>query len=285
MHKTLLAGIFLVGFGLAAAYPAHADEWSKKYTVSGKPSVRVETDDGDIEISAGASNEVNARVVTSGMKISSSDVHVIESQQGDRIELIVKTPKHWLTFNFGQHHGVRVQVQVPAQSDLEIRSGDGDVKSGPVSGHIQIDTGDGNINSNGLRGDLHLHTGDGHVEGTDFDGNLSADTGDGHITVRGRFDVLYLKSGDGNIQADVLQGSKIASGWTLHTGDGHVDMKLPDGFSAELDAHTGDGHISLDFPVTVSGSISESRIHGKINGGGGMLAITSGDGSIRIEKL
>jgi hypothetical protein len=218
------------------------------------------------------------------MKISSSDVHVIESQQGDHIELIVKTPKHWLTFSMG-HHGVRVQIQVPPQSDLDIRSGDGNVKSGPVAGRIQIDTGDGNIDSNGLHGDLHLHTGDGHIQGNDFDGNLSADSGDGYITVRGRFDVLYLKSGDGNIEAEVQSGSKIASGWSLHTGDGHINMKLPDGFSAELDAHTGDGHISLDFPVTVSGSISESRIHGKINGGGGMLAITSGDGSIRIEKL
>jgi DUF4097 and DUF4098 domain-containing protein YvlB len=284
MFKSLLAGIFLVGFGLAAVSPAHADEWSKKYSVSGKPSVRVETDDGDIEISPGTANEVNAHVVTSGMKISSSDVHVIESQQGDHIELLVKTPKHWLTFSMG-HHSVRVQIQVPPQSDLDIRSGDGNVKSGPVAGHIQIDTGDGNIDSNGLHGDLHLHTGDGHVQGNDFDGNLSADSGDGYITVRGRFDVLYLKSGDGNIEAEVQSGSKIASGWNLHTGDGHINMKLPDGFSAELDAHTGDGHISLDFPVTVSGSISESRIHGKINGGGGMLAITSGDGSIRIEKL
>ena len=66
MLKSLLAGIFLMGFGLAVASPAHADEWSKKYSVSGKPSIRVETDDGDIEISPGAANEVNARVVTSG---------------------------------------------------------------------------------------------------------------------------------------------------------------------------------------------------------------------------
>jgi DUF4097 and DUF4098 domain-containing protein YvlB len=285
MLKTLLAGIFLAGFTLAAAAPAHADDWTKKYTVSGKPTVRVETDDGDIEISTGAANEVDAHVIATGMKISPNDVHVIESQQGDRIELIVKTPKHWLTFSLGPHHGIRVQVQVPAQSDLDLHSGDGNVHSGPVSGHIQIDTGDGNIDSNGLHGDLHLHTGDGHIEGNDFDGNLSADTGDGHITIRGRFDVLYLKSGDGSIQAEVQPGSKIASGWTLHTGDGHINLKLPDGFAAELDAHTGDGHISLDFPVTVSGSISESRIHGKMNGGGGMLALTSGDGSIRVEKL
>jgi DUF4097 and DUF4098 domain-containing protein YvlB len=282
MHKALLVGLILAGF--AAAAPARADEWTKKYPVTGKPTVRVETDDGDVEISAGSATEVSARVVTTGYKISSSDVHIVESQQGDQIELIVKTPKHFLSFNIG-HRNIRVQVQVPAQSDLDIHTGDGDVKSGPVTGHIKIDTGDGNIDSNGLHGDIHVHTGDGHVESTDLDGNVSADTGDGHITVRGRFDGLYLKSGDGNIQAEVQQGSKIATNWMLHTGDGRINIKLPEGFSAELDARTGDGHISLDFPVTVSGTVSDSRIHGKINGGGGTLALTSGDGSIRIEKL
>lgn len=282
MHKQILIGVILAGFAVATS--AHADEWSKKYSVSGKPSVRVETDDGDIEISAGSASEVNARVVTSGYKISPNDVHVIESQEGNQIELIVKAPKHMFYFSMG-HHNVRVEVQVPSQSDLDLRSGDGNVKSGAVTGTIKIDTGDGNIDSNGLHGDVHLHTGDGHVEGTDFDGSLNADTGDGHITIRGRFDGLYLKSGDGSIQAEIQPGSKIANSWTLHTGDGHIDVKLPDGFAAELDAHTGDGHINLDFPVTVSGSISESRIHGKINGGGGTLALTSGDGSIRVEKL
>ncbi len=282
MHKQILIGVILAGF--AAAAPAHADEWSKKYPVSGKPSVRVETDDGDIEISAGSASEVNARVVTSGYKISPNDVHVIESQEGNQIELIVKTPKHMFSFSMG-HHNVRVEVQVPSLSDLDLRSGDGNVRSGAITGTIKIDTGDGNIDSTGLHGDVHLHTGDGHVEGSDFDGYLNADTGDGHITIRGRFDGLYLKSGDGSIQAEIQPGSKIATSWSLHTGDGHIDIKLPDGFAAELDAHTGDGHINLDFPVTVSGSISESRIHGKINGGGGTLALTSGDGSIRVEKL
>ena len=284
MFKRLLIGMSLAGLAAIAAAPAHADEWNKKYSVSGKPSVHVETDDGDIEISPGSASEIDARVVTTGYKISPNDVHVIESQQGNQIELIVKTPKHMFSFGV-MHHNIHVQVQVPSQSDLDLRSGDGNVHSGPITGTIKIDTGDGNINSNGLHGDVHLHTGDGHIEGTDFDGTLSADTGDGHITIRGRFDGLYLKSGDGSIAAEVQPGSKIATSWTLHTGDGHIDIKLPDGFSAELDAHTGDGRISLDFPVTVSGMVSESRIHGKINGGGGTLALTSGDGSIRVEKL
>ncbi len=261
MYRSLLIGISLAGLALAVATPAHADDWSKKYSVSGKPELRVETDDGDVQISTGAANEISAHVSTSGYKIGPNDVHIIESQDGNHIQLLVKGPHHMFTFNMG-HHSISVQLQVPAQTDLDIHTGDGNVSSSAISGRVQVDTGDGNINSNGLHGDIHLHTGDGNVDGTDFDGNLIVDTGDGHVTVTGRFDSLSLKS-----------------------GDGRIDLKLPDGFNADLDAHTGDGHISLDFPVMVSGSLSESRVRGKMNGGGGTLELTSGDGSIRIEKL
>jgi DUF4097 and DUF4098 domain-containing protein YvlB len=286
MHKTWLLGMILAGFALATASPAHADDWNKKYTVSGKPEVRVETDDGDIEVAPGAANEVSVHVSTSGYKIGPSDVHISESQDGNHVEVLVKSPHHYFVFNFGvSRHAIHVQVLLPPQSDMNLRSGDGSIHASQVAGNIQIDTGDGNVNSTGLHGTVKIHTGDGRIEGTDFDGSLNADTGDGHVTVAGRFDVLYLKSGDGSIEATVQPGSKIASSWTVHTGDGRINLKLPDGFSADLDAHTGDGHINLDFPVMVSGSLSESRIHGKLNGGGGSLTLTSGDGSIHVEKI
>jgi hypothetical protein len=38
-------------------------------------------------------------------------------------------------------------------------------------------------------------------------------------------------------------------------------------------------------PVTVNGSIETSRIRGKVNGGGPLLEVTSGDGSIHISKF
>jgi DUF4097 and DUF4098 domain-containing protein YvlB len=269
---------------LATPTTAHADEWNKKYTFSGKPDLRVETGDGDVEIASGPANEITARVDAQGYKINDSDLHVEESQDGNRIQILVKTRNHFTFFSFG-HHGLRVQVIVPAQSDMEIRTGDGNVRCSPVEGKISIDTGDGNLTATGLHGDIHLHSGDGHIDGQDFAGNLNVDTGDGHINVTGRFDVLYLKTGDGGIDAQADPGSKIANAWTLHSGDGHINLKVPSDFNADLDAHTGDGHITLDFPVSVSGALSESRIHGKLNAGGGTLAVSSGDGSIHIAKL
>jgi len=104
--------------------------------------------------------------------------------------------------------------------------------------------------------------------------------------VAGRFDVLQLGTSDGRIEARVLAGSTMASSWDLHTGDGSITLQLPENFAADVDLHTSDGHITVDLPVAVEGRLDGSKnIHGKINGGGNLLTVHTGDGSIRIERL
>ena len=59
-----------------------------------------------------------------------------------------------------------------------------------------------------------------------------------------------------------------------------------DEFSAELEATTGDGSIDIDFPITMEGSRHrDSRVSGKMNGGGGLLELHTGDGTITIGRL
>ena len=127
-----------------------------------------------------------------------------------------------------------------------------------------------------------MSTGDGSIEGRDLDGKIEADSGDGHITLDGRFDTLNIRTGDGSINAHALPGSKVLSAWNIHTGDGSVDLTVPSDLNANIDASTNDGRISLGIPVTVEGQFSNSKIHGKMNGGGEQLTIHTGDGSIRL---
>ncbi len=54
--------------------------------------------------------------------------------------------------------------------------------------------------------------------------------------------------------------------------------------AADVDLHTSDGHIDLDMPVTTAGKIRENEVRGKLNGGGSMLSIRTGDGSIHLRK-
>jgi DUF4097 and DUF4098 domain-containing protein YvlB len=284
---TFLVGLVAAGIAVgAAATPARADEWSKTYQVNGRADLRVTTSDGDVTVSGADQNQIDARVTTQGWKVGSNDVQVIESQSGNSVSIEVRVP-HWNWSFFGGSHNrsVRVELRVPRELALNVRTSDGNVTASGVSGKIEFDTGDGNVTANSVRGDIRMHTGDGHIDGHSLDGSLDADTGDGNLRIDGRFDALALKTGDGSIDAQVATGSKVANGWNLHSGDGHITLRLPSDLNAYLDAHTGDGSITLDIPVQVSGSLSHSAVRGKLNAGGGTLAVTSGDGSIHIEKL
>lgn len=281
LTAAVVAGI---AFG-AAATPARADDWSKTYQVSGHADLRVMTGDGDVSITGASQNQIDAHVTTQGWKIGPNDVQIIESQNGNAVTIEVRVPRWNFSFFGGHGRSVHVDLRVPQALDAEVRTSDGDVMAQGVSGKIQIDTGDGNVTANNVRGDIRMHTGDGHIEGHNFDGSLDANTGDGNLRIDGRFDALALKTGDGSIDAQVSNGSKVASGWNLHSGDGHITLRLPGDLNAYLDAHTGDGSITLDVPIQVSGSLSHSAVRGKLNAGGGTVAITSGDGSIHVEKL
>lgn len=286
-RQTLLLVILVVvlAFSFVAVNPARADEWNKKYTVSGKPSVRVETNDGNVTVTTTGQKEVQAHVETLGWRIAENEVRIIESQTGDRIQLEVKIPSR-MNWNWGgARHSLKIELRLPRQAGLAVKTGDGNVSVTSLVGSADIRTGDGNITLDALKGELHLSTGDGNIDGNNMDGRLIASTGDGHLRIEGRFELLDLHTGDGNIDARARAGSKLAANWTFRTGDGNVTLRLPADLQADLDAHTGDGHITSAFPITVSGEIGKTTLRGKINGGGASLIIRTGDGSIRLEKL
>jgi len=252
---------------LLALFPpsASADEWRKTFALTGKSDIQVDTNDADIRVNSADRKDIEALVITVGYKIGPNDVRVSERQSGNHLELNVHIPSGH--FGFGFHsRSVRVELAVPRESDLNLHSGDG------------------NIRVSGVKGSLRLDSGDGELEVREGEGPLNANTRDGNIRVHGVFSALDVHTGDGNIDADAETGSKMSSGWVLRTGDGNVVMRLPDNFAAELDAHTGDGRVDVDFPLTINGSMPESTIRGKINGGGPLLEIRSGDGNISLRR-
>lgn len=247
-----------------AAWPLLGDQWSKTFNVGAAPELRIETSDANVTLRTANVKTIEARVTSSGWRIGPGDVHVIDHQAGDRVEIEVKVPA--VHFNLG-NRWIKLEVQIPNST------------------RVDVHTGDGNIRADGLRGPAKLVSHDGNIDGERFDGALDASSGDGNIRVAGRFSGLNLRSGDGNIDAAVDSGSRMATGWTVHTGDGGVTLRLPEGFAADLDAHTGDGHITVDLPLKAEGEVHEDAVSGKINGGGQMLKVRTGDGSVHLARL
>jgi hypothetical protein len=258
---------FLFVSALVASLPASADEWSKTYTITGKPDLRVETSDANIRVTTWDQHTIEAKVATSGYKIGigGGDIRIDEHQTGDTVELKVRYPHMGFTIGWNNRK-VEIIIQMPRE------------------GRVDLSTSDGKIELSGLKGEMQLHSGDGSEILDAVDGRLRANTSDGHIRASGRFDDLDLKTGDGRVEVRASAGSSLGNGWRLETGDGNVSLDLPADLAANVDLHTGDGHIDLDMPITTEGKIHEGQIQGKLNGGGSPLTIRTGDGSIHLGK-
>lgn len=248
-----------------AVVPTRADEWSKSYNISGRPDLRIATSDANIRVTTWDQNTIEAKVITNHYKIGEGGIRVEEHQTGDSVEIDVHYPHHDFVFGWRSSR-VDVIIQMPREGKVNLR------------------TGDGKIEVAGFKGEMDLHTGDGSINLDGVDGKLRATTGDGHIQANGRFDELGLKTGDGHVDVRARNGSSLATGWRLETGDGSVSLEVPGDLAADIDLHTSDGHIDLDLPVTAEGRIRQNEIHGKLNGGGSLLTIRTGDGSIHLRK-
>jgi DUF4097 and DUF4098 domain-containing protein YvlB len=280
---------------------ASPDEWNKSFKVERTAKLRVNTSDANIRVTACDCSTIEARVTTQGWTIGGDGINITDRQTGDQVEIEVRFPRQTFQINW-RNRRVDMEIRVPRESDLDLhtgdgnvdvqgirgsillRSGDGNIKLSELQGTMKADTGDGNMDMRGVRGDLSLHTGDGNIDVTGFDGSLRAETGDGTVRVNGRFDILDLKTGDGGIDAKAAEGSKLDANWRLHTGDGRLTLRIPGTIAADVQLETNDGSIDFDMPVTVSSRQGMREVHGQINGGGKLLSLKTGDGSIRLEK-
>ena len=245
---------------------SHAQEWSKTFNLTGTPNLRVHTSDAKLTVDTWDQNRIEAHVYVTGYKIGPGGIQIDDNQSGDTVSLEVRYPKTEFHVMTVKSHRVEIEIHMPRQGRVDLR------------------TGDGNIRLTGLKGEMTITSGDGSQDLEDVEGVLHARAGDGHIRASGRFDGLSLHTGDGRIDATARSESTMKNDWDIHAGDGSVTLRIPDKFAANVDFETKDGHLDVDMPLTVSGRIKDNVIRGTINGGGNLLTIHTGDGSIRVER-
>jgi DUF4097 and DUF4098 domain-containing protein YvlB len=126
---------------------------------------------------------------------------------------------------------------------------------------VRIQTGSGRIQVDSVKGKLDAHTGSGSIEGSAIHGPISAHTGSGTLRLE--------QTAPGPLEAQ--------------TGSGGVDVRLPADAAFDLYAHTGSGHVYVEHPITVQGTVGGREIQGKVKGGGALVDVRTGSGSVRIE--
>ena len=111
---------------------AFADEWNKTFPVTAKPDFRLVTDDANLNVVSSDAKEIRVNVTTRGWKIP-DDVKVVERQEGDHVNVEVRMV-HKDHISWGMNRSIRVDVSVPRETNLDLRTGDGNVVVDAVKG-------------------------------------------------------------------------------------------------------------------------------------------------------
>jgi DUF4097 and DUF4098 domain-containing protein YvlB len=207
---------------------------------------------GSLTITAG---DTDAPIVTIDGD-GEDDVEV--RQQGSRISVEEPERNH---FGFGwTDRGIRIEIVVPAGSDvsvasgsaavtiagevddLEVKSGSGDLSVENVRGRALFDRGSGSTEVALIASGARVRSGSGHTAVREVHGDVQFATGSGGISIESFEGNLTSKSGSGDIRIAHARGDIRAA-----SGSGNVEVGA---FRhGSLDARTGSGSVAVRVPL------------------------------------
>ncbi|MBV8551109.1 MAG: DUF4097 family beta strand repeat protein [Acidobacteriaceae bacterium] len=145
-----------------------------------------------------------------------------------------------------RYWSVSYEVWLPGSSNLNLKAFNGSIAVEAVHGQIRFETLNGSVRLNGVGGD---------VDGSTTNGSLNVD----------------------------LATSAPTSGIRLSTTNGSVRLRIPENFSARVEASTVNGSVHTDFPITVSGDIGK-HLSFTVGSGGPLVETSSVNGSVHISR-
>lgn len=269
-----------------AATPALAEPkvWNQDWSVTGRPTVRIRVDDAHVRVHRGPDGRVTSRVEFEakhrGILFGGGTPVVVFERSGDEFKIQARDPRSTGVIGTYQEHYL-VDVTVPRDVVLEVRSDDGALDCEPLEGRFSFESSDGAIRGHGLKGEIDVVTRDGRVTLDSLDGAFAARLDDGHLTTGGRFDKLEVSSNDGRLDVTARRGSRVTAPWSVSSRDGALSLLIPIDTAALLDARTGDGRLRVNLPIPSAGKV-KNQLVGELNGGGPLLRVRTNDGTLTL---
>ncbi|HXG64805.1 MAG TPA: DUF4097 family beta strand repeat-containing protein [Blastocatellia bacterium] len=185
--------------------------------------------------------------------------------RGAQLDFEVKLPRKIAQLAV---EGVNLSIEL---SDLEgsinAKTVNGPISLADVVGNIEANTVNGKINLTDIQGDIEAGAINGTVELIDISGSARTKT------VSGTTRVSFNTVADGKpLEFESVSGT--------------IEVEIPDGVNADLEARTTSGSIQLDeeFGIEVVKRTPGESASGQIGSGGQPLNIKTGSGTIRVRK-
>lgn len=266
--------------------------------------LRIETPVGDVSVSAGDHPTTTVVLRPRGKDGADLAAKFVVEQRGD--EVVVLAPKLRDTMFSVARGSVDVEVHLPTDSTLDVRSGSGDIavtgrvadldastgsgditaaectavrmKSGSgdlsvqsAQGDVRAKTGSGDVSVGNAGGRLDLTTGSGDVSLVRSVGQVKAKSGSGELALGSSTGDLELVTGTGDISLAAVQGGSVHA----RTGTGDVSIGVADGVAALLDLNSITGDVDVDLDSVDGPGDAEAQTR---------LSAFSGSGDIRVTR-
>jgi len=277
MTKKLL--ILGVALGLMAIPALAADSsFDRHFTVNGRLDLAVNNGAGNIHIAKSQGNQVHIYGrVRSSWGVSEETVRQIAAHPPiEQTGNIIRIGKH----NSGwKNVTIDYEIQAPENAILELSNGSGNVADDGVGVNAHIESGSGNIVAKGLAGGFSVETGSGNIYAEQAgDGLVRAEAGSGNLELHNLHGGLKAETGSGTIR---VSGTP-TSPWKIEAGSGNVEVATGSS-GVTLDLEAGSGAIQVNQGMSSTSSSERHHVAGQLHGGGPMVHIETGSGTIKVD--
>ena len=250
-----------------AAYSSYGEEvFTRQFDVR-DGGLDVDLADADIvlESVSGSTVDVRAYVDASDMEWALEVFEDMDFGVTERNNTVyVEADDHDISNSEWREHrsfSVTVVVAIPEGTDVRVQTDDGDIQATSLSGNTVLRSSDGDIAVDAAEnGDLDIHTSDGDI-----------------IVDRLESQRAEIRTSDG----DVILRS-VRAPLDVASGDGDIVLTAPADIAA--DVHMDGEDLSVEQGLQLMGRIREHSVQGTLNGGGPMIDLRTGDGSISLRQ-
>lgn len=278
-------------------------QFETTFETTGPINLKVELLAGDAKLTATDRTTTEVRLIPHGRNgVEFAERFTVEARGND---VVVLAPKKEGLFGFSKG-SVDVEIDLPAGSTIDVRTGSGDIAARGLLGDVRVGTGSGDIAieelaegdlksgsgditahvvRGGLQaktgsGDISVDTGNAPLELTSGSGDLfvrraearlKAKTGSGNITVRASAGDIELTTGTGEVNLAGVHSGRVQA----RTGTGDVTIGIANGVAAYLDLNTVTGEVDVDLDGTDGPGDAEAQTS---------LSVQSGSGDIHVKK-
>lgn len=272
MVPRVLFGSMMLMFTSGCA-PGPTETREDSFTVAGYCRVVVSSENGSIEVNAGAGNEV---IVQATLR-DAPRVKYELSQVGETITVDAKMIRRWWSLSTG---GTDIRLTVPQSTDVELRTSNGDIELRGIAGTGTFATSNGDIVMDSVKGDFDGTTSNGRIEVNAVEGRLMLRTSNGKVNLHEAMGEFDVETSNGGIS---YSGSMTAGGTNrLVTSNGSVVVQFRGDPSVVLDAETSNGDVICELPIQAT-VVKDERLVGKIGGGEADLYIRTSNGDVTIK--